>query len=79
LFAAIEIEHDNGDVFDLRVDGVAEDDRLNDRNDQHENKRRGLAGQVVKLFDEDGEETGEGTPIVAWGFLSGVRGGLPAR
>ena len=53
---AVEVEDDRRDVLDLRVDRVAEDDRLHDRHDEHEKQRRRLPADVRELLEQDGHE-----------------------
>ena len=47
---AVLVEDNHRDVFDLGVEGIAEDDCLHHRHDKHEEQRRRLAANVSKLL-----------------------------
>ena len=50
---SIHIEDNRRDIFNLRIDCVAENDRLHDGYDEHEEQRAWLSSNVVTLFDQD--------------------------
>ena len=55
----VEVLDDHRYVLDLGVDGVAENDGLEDRDRKHKDKGGRLAPHVNEFLEEDGEETAE--------------------
>src|SRR5207249_6177762 len=51
------VEHERGQVVDHRVDGVAEEDELHDRQEQHHRQGATVVADLEKLFTDDGDNS----------------------
>jgi hypothetical protein len=69
LAAAVGIQDDGIDLADVGVNAETEDNHLQERNNEREKKRRGIAADMQDFFVKDSAETAEeithGRPLAA--------------
>ncbi len=60
LDRAVFVQDDHGHVFDVVIERVAERDHLDQRREEHEEKRERIAQDADEFLEENGAEAAEG-------------------